>query len=120
VNSALAALIKGTTTKWAAATIGSQGASSLELSTGKAVMAIGGFTGSDPTPTLAQFQAYVAQGKIRYFIATSMGGGGFGGGTGGPGGSTGTGSAISTWVAAHFTATTVGGQTVYDLSKQTS
>ena len=47
-------------------------------------MAIGGFNGSDPSPTLAQFQQYVAEGKIHYFI----GGGGFGGRDGGqPGGS---------------------------------
>ena len=39
-------------------------------------MAIGGFNGTDPTPTLAQFEQYVAQGRIHYF----MGGGGFGGG----------------------------------------
>ena len=47
------------------------------------VMAIGGFNGSDPSPTLAQFQQYVADGKIHYFI----GGGGFGGGRRQPGGS---------------------------------
>ena len=45
-------------------------------------MAIGGFNGSDPSPTLAQFKAYVAQGKIHYFIAS--GGGMMGGGGGRP------------------------------------
>ena len=40
------------------------------------VMAIGGFNGTDPSPTLAQFQAYVRAGKIHYFLAS--GGGGFG------------------------------------------
>ena len=58
-----------------------------------------------------QFQSYVRQHAVHYFI-----GGGGGGGAGGPGGSSGTSSAISTWVAANFTATTVGGVTVYDLS----
>jgi hypothetical protein len=73
-------------------------------------MAIGGFNGSDPSPTLAQFQQYVADGEIHYFIAG-------GGGRGGMGGSdSGTGSAISTWVADTFSATTVDGVTVYDLS----
>ena len=79
-------------------------------------MAIGGFNGSDPSPTLAQFKQYVADGAIHYFIA---GGGGFGGGMVGPGGSTSgsnAGSEISSWVAASFTATTVDGVTVYDLS----
>ena len=79
-------------------------------------MAIGGFNGSDPSPTLAQFKQYVADGAIHYFIA---GGGGFGGGMGGPGGSSSgsnAGSVISSWVAASFTATTVDAVTVYDLS----
>jgi hypothetical protein len=109
-DSALVNLLKATTTRWAAAAVGSQSAAPLELSSGKAVMAIGGFTGSDPAPTLAQFQAYVAKGEIRYFI----GGGGMGGGPGRGN------SEISTWVAAHFASTTVGGQTVYDLTKKTS
>ena len=39
--------------------IGSMTASSLELKTGASVMAIGGFTGGDNSPTLEQFQAYV-------------------------------------------------------------
>jgi 4-amino-4-deoxy-L-arabinose transferase-like glycosyltransferase len=109
-NSALVSLLKATNTRWAAATVGAQSAATLELSSGTAVMAIGGFTGSDPAPTLAQFQAYVAQGKVRYFVA----GGGMGGGPGGGN------SEISSWVAAHYTSTTVGGQTVYDLTKKTS
>jgi 4-amino-4-deoxy-L-arabinose transferase-like glycosyltransferase len=108
-STSLVTLLKATNTRWAAATIGSQTAATWQLSSGKAVIAIGGFTGSDPSPTLAQFEKYVADGDISYFIA--------GGGMGGGGGqSSGTGSAISTWVAAHYTATTVGGTTVYDLT----
>ncbi|WP_200800277.1 ArnT family glycosyltransferase [Jatrophihabitans endophyticus] len=110
-NATLNALIAKTDTTWAAATIGSQTAGSLELATGKAVMAIGGFSGSDDAPTLAQFKAYVAAGKVRYFVS----GGGMGGGMGGRGGQS-AGSAISSWVSANYTATTVGGTTVYDLS----
>ncbi len=49
-------------------------ASSLELKTGASVMAIGGFTGADNSPTLAQFQDYVADGQVRYFIPGSRGG----------------------------------------------
>ncbi|HJQ41682.1 MAG TPA: glycosyltransferase family 39 protein [Jatrophihabitantaceae bacterium] len=111
VDSELVALLKATDTKWAAATIGSQQAAPLELASGKAVIAIGGFSGSDDAPTLAQFEKLVAAGKVRYFIE--------GGRTGGPGGG-GSGSEIATWVAAHFTATTVGNTTVYDLTKGTS
>jgi hypothetical protein len=116
-NSALSALLKSTTTTWAAATVGSQVAAPLELASGKAVMAIGGFNGGDAAPTLAEFEHYVQAGKIRYFIAGGVGGGQ--GGVGGPGGAVGgqgTGTAIEQWVAAHYTATTVGGMTVYDLA----
>ncbi|SER05287.1 ArnT family glycosyltransferase [Microlunatus flavus] len=97
--------------RWAAATIGSQGAATYQLASGSPVMAIGGFTGSDPSPTLAQFQAYVAAGDVHYFVA----GGGMGGGR-----DRGTSAEISTWVSEHYTATTVGGVTVYDLTKPAS
>ena len=94
--------------RWAAATTGSQGAATYQLASGQPVMAIGGFTGSDPSPTLAQFQAYVAAGDVHYLIA--------GGGMGGRGGS----SEITTWVSEHYTAATVGGVTVYDLTQPAS
>jgi hypothetical protein len=79
---------------------------------GKAVMAIGGWSGSDPTPTLAQFQAYVAAGEIRFFIV--------GGAGGGPGGGAGSSGEITNWVTSNFAATSVGGQTVYDLTAPTA
>jgi 4-amino-4-deoxy-L-arabinose transferase-like glycosyltransferase len=105
-NTALTTLLKATTSRWAAATVGSHSAAPLQLAGGRPVMSIGGFMGSDPAPTLAQFQQDVAAGQVRYFIA----GGGPGGGAGG-----GAGAQIAAWVAAHHTATTVGGTTVYDL-----
>jgi 4-amino-4-deoxy-L-arabinose transferase-like glycosyltransferase len=99
---------------WAAATVNSNNASGYQLASGEPVMAIGGFNGTDPAPTLAQFEKYVSEGKIHYFIA---GGGGFGGGFGGPGGGSGDdASQITSWVESHFTAKTVGGVTVYDLT----
>jgi 4-amino-4-deoxy-L-arabinose transferase-like glycosyltransferase len=94
---------------WVAATIGSQNAASYQLSTEDPVMAIGGFNGSDPSPTLAEFKKYVAEGKIHYFIASGTGGGG-------GMGSSGTGTQISSWVQSAFTAKTVDGVTVYDLT----
>ena len=36
-------------------------------------MPIGGFNGSDPSPTLAQFQQYVADGRIHWFIGGGAG-----------------------------------------------
>jgi 4-amino-4-deoxy-L-arabinose transferase-like glycosyltransferase len=109
-NTALATLLKNTTSRWAAATVGDQSAAALELASGgRAVMAIGGWSDSDATPTLAEFKAHVAAGEIHYFISGSMGGG-MGGGN----------SEITAWVTSTFTATTVGGQTVYDLTAATS
>ena len=97
--------------KWVAATEGSQEAAPLELATGgDAVMAIGGFNGTDPWPTLAEFKKLVASHEVHYYVG--QGSESFGGGQGS--------SAIAQWVAAHFTKETVGGQTVYDLTKPLS
>ncbi|MFI5840756.1 ArnT family glycosyltransferase [Catenuloplanes sp. NPDC051500] len=111
----LNALLEGTTTTWSAAVNGSQSAAELELSTGTAVIAIGGWSSSDDAPTLAEFQQYVAAGEISYYIS---GGGMGGGGMGGPGGDgqESAASQISAWVEATFTATTVGSSTVYALN----
>lgn len=107
-STGLSTLLSGTTTQWAAAVSSSQTAAELELSSGKAVIAIGGWSGTDDSPTLAQFQSYVADGEITYYIS-----GGQGGGTGGSDSSA---SEIQSWVEAHFTATTVGNTTVYVLN----
>jgi hypothetical protein len=79
-------------------------------------MALGGFNGTDPYPTLAAFQAHVAAGDVHWFIA---GGGGLGGrgGPRGAGGSSSTSGAITAWVESHFTARTVDGVTLYDLTQ---
>ncbi|MFJ8199143.1 glycosyltransferase family 39 protein [Streptomyces sp. NPDC096152] len=99
---------------WAAASIGSQNAASYQLATGDPVMAIGGFNGTDPSPTLAQFQKYVAAGRIHYFIA----GGAMGGGMGGDG--DGTSARITSWVEKNFEKVTAGSATFYDLTQRTT
>ena len=101
--------------RWAAATTGSQNAASYQLASELPVMAIGGFNGSDPAPTLDEFKAYVAQGLIRYYIVS----GGMGGGMGGTqmGGSSAA-SEIAEWVDQNCTAQTIGNTTVYDLQEQ--
>ncbi|MFF3696447.1 ArnT family glycosyltransferase [Streptomyces sp. NPDC002221] len=113
VSAAAQALLKNNADRytWAAAAIGSQNAASYQLATQKPVMAIGGFNGSDPSPTLDQFKKYVAEGKIHYFV--SGGGGMMGGGKSG-------GSAISSWVEASFEKVTVGAATFYDLTSPVS
>jgi 4-amino-4-deoxy-L-arabinose transferase-like glycosyltransferase len=94
--------------RWAAAAVGANAAGGYQLASGEPVMAIGGFNGTDPAPTLAQFQEYVANGDIHYFI----GGGGFGR----DGGGTNTSAEIAQWVQQNFTAQTVDGVTIYDLT----
>ncbi len=98
--------------RWVAATFGSQSAATLELAAHQPVMAIGGFNGQGGHISLATFESYVANGEIHYFLASGSGG------AGGPGGGRGNNrdAAITSWVEAHFTARTIGGQTVYDLT----
>jgi 4-amino-4-deoxy-L-arabinose transferase-like glycosyltransferase len=95
---------------WVAATVGSNGAAGYQLATGDPVMAVGGYNGTDPAPTLAQFRALVADGEVHWFI----------GGSGSSGTSNASGSdaaeRIAAWVAAHYEAQTVDGVTMYDLS----
>jgi hypothetical protein len=93
---------------WVAATVGSNPAAGYQLAAGAPVMAVGGFNGTDPSPTLAQFQQYVHSGRIHYFLGT-------GSETGSQSGSDAA-QTIAEWVAANYTATTVDGVTVYNLA----
>ena len=102
----LTALLQSSDAKWSAIVSGATQAASLELATGTSVIALGGWNGGDPYPTLAQFQAMVDRGEIGYFISGGMGG--MGGGRGGN-------SEVATWVAANYQAQTVGNTTVYKL-----
>jgi hypothetical protein len=72
------------------------------------VMSVGGFNGTDPAPTLAQFERMVAEHKIHYFVGTNSDS--FGGGSGDA-------QQITEWVGRHFTAQTIGGETVYNLTE---
>lgn len=105
-NIELQQLVESAENRWAAASIGSMTAGELELQTGASVMAIGGFTGGDNSPTLQQFQDYVADGQVRYFIA---------GEHRGPGGDSSSSSLITSWVEQNFEPMDVGGATVFDL-----
>ncbi|WP_298992835.1 glycosyltransferase family 39 protein [uncultured Pseudokineococcus sp.] len=96
---------------WVAAAVGSQSAAGYQLATELPVMAVGGFNGSDPSPTLEEFQQLVADGQIHWFIT-----GGMGGGMGASDGGSTASSDITTWVQENFTAQDLGGTTVYDLT----
>jgi 4-amino-4-deoxy-L-arabinose transferase-like glycosyltransferase len=97
---------------WAAAAVTANGAAPLQIASGEPIMAIGGFNGTDPAPSLTEFKELVAQGKVHYFVGS--GGGSFGGARGG------TSSEISTWVSENFQSQTVGSTTVYDLTTSTT
>ncbi|MFF4649158.1 glycosyltransferase family 39 protein [Streptomyces sp. NPDC001380] len=112
VGTAVTALLRQDASRytWAAAAVGSQNAAGYQLASRQPVMAVGGFNGSDPAPGLAQFQEFVRQGRIHWFVAGGVGGGG------GMGGSSDS-SRIASWVEASFTARTVDGTTLYDLTQ---
>jgi 4-amino-4-deoxy-L-arabinose transferase-like glycosyltransferase len=98
--------------RWIVAANGSQSAAGIQLAAGAPVMAMGGFSGGDPTPTLDQLKAYVAAGELRYVLLGGGGpGGGFGGARGGgPGG--GDSNARTAWITATCTPVAIAGSSV--------
>lgn len=129
-NPRLHDMLRHTDTKWSAAVERSAVASGLELSSRTSVMAIGGFTNEDPVPTLAQFQEYVREHQITYYLAQnatlpdmwrtgdSSGERSSGERRPGPGGWwPGDHRDIADWVAENFKAIDVGDVTAYDLTK---
>ena len=88
---------------WLVAVRGSDAAAAIILQTGGIpVMAMGGFSGSDPAPTVAQLEQYVKEGKLRYVL--TGGRGGFGGGGFGGGGGGGVVASVTSWVEQNCTA----------------
>ena len=75
------------------ATASSMDAESIIITTGKAVMALGGFSGSDQILTTAQLARLVDNNTIHYFLIQ-------GGGFGGPGGGGGN-AALTQWITTH-------------------
>jgi 4-amino-4-deoxy-L-arabinose transferase-like glycosyltransferase len=96
---------------WVAAATGANQAAGYQLALGEPVMAIGGFNGTDPSPSLAEFKQLVAEGKIHYYIGSGSSGQGPGGGD-----SDSSSSPIAAWVEANYEATTVDSVSLYDLS----
>jgi hypothetical protein len=96
---------------WTAAAIGSSTAAGYQLASRTPVMAVGGFNGTDPAPTLDQFQQLISNDRIHYFIGGTMRGAMHAAASGSR-----QSSDIAAWVAAHFPAHTIDGVTVYDLT----
>jgi 4-amino-4-deoxy-L-arabinose transferase-like glycosyltransferase len=117
-GAALTALLKQGASgyTWVAAAVGSQNAAGYQLASDAPVMAVGGFNGTDPAPTLAQFESLVRAGKIHYFLGGALTMGGGGSSTGGSSDS----AQIASWVAKDYSSSTVNGVTVYDLTKAKS
>jgi 4-amino-4-deoxy-L-arabinose transferase-like glycosyltransferase len=88
---------------------GSMTTAPIIIQTGKAVVTIGGFNGSDPAPTVGRLAQMVRSGELRYVL--------LGGGFGGPGGDSS--EALQTWVRQHGTVVSgvdTGGATLYEVS----
>ncbi len=79
--------------KYLVAVVSSNEADSIILATNQPVMALGGFSGSDPILTTTQLAALVKSGSVRFFLLNGSGGG--------PGGSGQ--SALITWIKQHST-----------------
>ncbi|SDE55147.1 4-amino-4-deoxy-L-arabinose transferase [Mycolicibacterium neoaurum] len=95
---------------WPAAVVGSTNAAGYQLAADVPVLAVGGFNGTDPAPTLDRFQQLVADGRIHYFIDAHM--------MGGRGDHAGSHDAadITAWVHRSYAPVTVGGTVIYDLT----
>jgi 4-amino-4-deoxy-L-arabinose transferase-like glycosyltransferase len=87
--------------KWLVAVSNSSSAASIELETGKAVISMFGFTGSDSAMTAAKLQQLVATEALKYVMT----GGGMGGGPSGGGSAS---SSVDTWVQQNCTAVSAG------------
>jgi 4-amino-4-deoxy-L-arabinose transferase-like glycosyltransferase len=97
---------------WVAATVGSNNAAGYQLASGAPVMAIGGFNGTDPSPTLEEFKRFVADGQIHYFVRGKMMMGHWGLSTGSS-----ESADIAEWVETHYTPLTVDRELIYDLTQ---
>ena len=87
--------------RWIVAVRSAMQAGSIELATDQPVMAMGGFSGTDPAPTLAQLQSLVASGELRFVL---VGGGGPGGGS----------TDVSSWVQSTCTVVSDVSSSLYD------
>lgn len=79
---------------WLVAVSSSMAADPIILKTGKPVMAMGGFSGTDPAMSVGKLQQYIQSGKLHYVLT----------GTGRGFGSDGGDSAVTQWVTKNCTA----------------
>ncbi len=96
---------------WTAAVVGSNNAAGYQLASGAPVMAVGGFNGTDPYPTLDEFKKFVADRQIHYFIRGRIMMGHWGQQSGSS-----ESAAVAEWVETHYTPVIVDRAVVYDLT----
>ncbi|RDV09722.1 glycosyl transferase [Arthrobacter sp. RT-1] len=93
---------------WPGAIVGSESAANYQLETGRPILAIGGFNGSDPFPTLEQFIALVEEQKIGAMVIQTL--------PPVPAEGRGEAARIVAWVRANHTAQVFGGAELYKLA----
>lgn len=96
-----------TSTRWAAAIVGSETAANYQLDSRRSVLPIGGFDGTDPFPTLEQFKIMVDDGRVGSLVIQALP----------PLTLEGRGDSaeIVEWVRGHFPAEQIGGAQYYNL-----
>ncbi len=71
VSPALRAQVRASTARWPVASVGATTAALFQLGTGRAALAIGGYTGLDPYPSLPAYQRMVRDRQLGYlYIST--------------------------------------------------
>jgi len=98
--------------KYLLAAVGSGTAGTIALQTGRNVINMGGFMGSDPAPSLAKLKQLINSGQLHYVLLDSGMGGGLGGppGGGGRGGSSAATQARDAWIKSHGNVIKLAGQ----------
>lgn len=97
------------TVTWASAVVGSETAANYQLEVGRPVLPVGGFDGTDPFPTLEQFESLVEERSVGSLIIKDLP----------PLTLEGRGESarIVEWVRTHYTVQMVDGTEYYDLTK---
>jgi 4-amino-4-deoxy-L-arabinose transferase-like glycosyltransferase len=94
--------------RYMVAAVGSSTAGSLALESGRNVVDMGGFTGSDPSPSLSRLESLLSSGQLHYVLLSSGQGGS---GTSGFGGSSSATRARDSWIESHGKVVKVSGET---------
>ncbi|MET3140376.1 UNVERIFIED_ORG: 4-amino-4-deoxy-L-arabinose transferase-like glycosyltransferase [Arthrobacter sp. UYEF2] len=92
---------------WPAAIIGSESAANYQLETGRPIMAVGGFNGTDQFPTLEQFKTLVSEKKIGALVIQNL--------PPVPAEGRGESARIVAWVRAHYSPSMIEGAELYEL-----